>query len=103
MPMLFVRVSLLIASRAASSRARRRAQDRQAGFSATELLVFTAPLCILAMVLSSKLAATSSARLKAQQAASVAAQRAAIAPCGGNSRLNAPFHPEAEPDADGLP
>ena len=39
--------------------------ERQAGFSVTELLVLTAPLCVLSMVLSSKLAATSSAHTQA--------------------------------------
>lgn len=70
---------------------------RQAGFSATELLVFTAPLCVLAMVLASKLAATSSARIRAGWQASLKAQQAAVKPCGGNAKLNAPFHPETDP------
>lgn len=81
-----------------AGRARRRCtQRRQAGFSATELLVFTAPLCVLSMVITSKLAATSSARIRAGWMASLAAQQGASRPCGGNPRLNAPFHPEADP------
>lgn len=70
---------------------------RQAGFSATELLVFTAPLCVLSMVLASKLAATSSAHIRASWQASLVTQQAARRPCGGNPKLNAPFHPETDP------
>lgn len=77
--------------------ARRGGSQAQAGFSATELLVFTAPLCVLSMVLASKLSATSSAHMRATWQASLAAQQAATRPCGGNSKLNAPFHPEADP------
>jgi hypothetical protein len=82
---------------ALKERGQRRRVSRQAGFSATELLVFTAPLCILSMVLASKLAATSSAHIRAGWQSSLAAQQAAKQPCGGNPKLNAPFHPEADP------
>jgi hypothetical protein len=82
---------------ALQKRGRARRVHRQAGFSATELLVFTAPLCVLSMVLASKLAATSSAHIRAGWQASLSAQQAAVKPCGGNSKLNAPFHPETDP------
>lgn len=77
--------------------AARRAGRDQAGTSVTELVVLTAPLCVLSIILSSQLAATSSAHLRAEWMASVAAQQQAAEPCGGNPRLNAPIHPEADP------
>lgn len=81
-------------SRLTKARARPRA-DRQAGFSVTELLVLTAPLCVLSMVLSSKLAATSSAHTQAEWQASLQVQRMtqpqASARCAGTPISTAPW------------
>lgn len=68
-----------------------RIQRREAGFSIGELLLITAPLCVLSMVAASKLAATSQTRLRAQWQASLSAQRGAANLCGGSASLNAPW------------
>ncbi len=74
-----------------------RAPKKDSGFSAVELLVFTAPLCLLALVITGKLAATGSAHIRAGWQASLAAQRDSRAPCGGSPELDAPWHPETDP------
>lgn len=56
---------------------------RQSGMALVELLLFTVPLTILAIVLASAIAATSSAKQKAMWQASLKAQRATTQPCGG--------------------
>jgi len=61
------------------------------GSSIFELLLFTVPVCLLSMVISSKLAATSSTKLRAQLRASLAAQQGALGACGGNAQLVAPW------------
>lgn len=86
------------ARRTPAQRATRARLRREAGSSATELLVLTAPLCVLSLVLTSKLAATSSVKLRAGAQASLTTQRAATQPCGSNPTLNAPLHPEAAPN-----
>src|SRR5262245_57844499 len=83
--------------RAVERASSRRPRRRQAGSSVAELLALTAPLCVLSIMLASKLAATSSAHLRAEWQASLAAQQAAVKPCGGTPKLDAPFHPEADP------
>jgi hypothetical protein len=65
--------------------------NRQAGISVTELLVLTAPLCVLSMILSSKLAATSSAHISAEWQTSLQTQLAAKVPCGANPQFMAPW------------
>lgn len=78
--------------------AKARSWNRQeAGSSATELLVLTAPLCVLSLVLTSKLAATSSLSLRAGAQASLVTQQAAVRPCGVNPTLAAPLQPSSDP------
>ena len=60
------------------------------GVALVELLLFTIPLTILAIVLASALAATSSAKQKAAWQASLKAQKATTQPCGGVPLLMAP-------------
>lgn len=72
----------------------RRTRDegrRQRGASAFELLLLAVPVCLLSMVISSKLAATSTTKMRAQWQAALNAQKAAINPCGGNAQLVAPW------------
>jgi len=64
----------------------------EAGFSAFELMLFTVPLCLLSMVLTSRLAATSGAKGTAQWQATLAAQQGARNLCGGNPTLNGAWH-----------
>lgn len=59
------------------------------GAAVVELLLLGMPLCVLAMVLASKLAATSSARLQAQWTASQIAQLDTREPCGIDFLLTA--------------
>lgn len=63
--------------------ARSRPRPRQAGMALVELLLFTVPLTILAIVLASAIAATSSAKEKSMWQASLKAQKATTGPCGG--------------------
>jgi hypothetical protein len=73
---------------------RRKAGSTQpeSGFSAVELMLFTVPLCLLSMVLTSRLAATSQAKTKAQWQASLAAHQRAVNLCGGTPTLNGSWH-----------
>ena len=59
------------------------------GAAVVELLLLGVPLCVLAMVLASKLAATSSARMQAQWTASQRAQLETREPCGMDLLLTA--------------
>lgn len=61
------------------------------GASAFELLLLSVPVCLLSMVVASKLAATSATRFRAQWQASNAAQQGALSTCGGNAHLAAPW------------
>lgn len=92
-----MRKRLLFRSACNLRKSPRSEERRERGSSATELLVLTAPLCVLSMVLASKLAATSSAHFRALEKASLLTQQAARRPCGGTPKLNAPLHPEADP------
>lgn len=67
-----------------------RGQRRQRGVALVELLLFTVPLCVLAIVLASAIAATSSAKTKAMWKASLKAQLATREPCAGAPLLLTP-------------
>lgn len=63
----------------------------QRGASAFELLLLSFPVCLLTMVISSKLAATSTTRLRAQWQSSLAAQQGAVNTCGSHAQLVTPW------------
>lgn len=75
-------------NRTASRSAPRRGEH---GFSEIELIILTVPLCLLSMVLTSRLAATSRAKAKAQWQAAVAAQTNAKNLCGASDAVSAPW------------
>lgn len=68
---------------------RRRAGER--GSSVVEVILFTVPLCLLSMVITSKMAATSSGLVRTQWQSSLAAQQGAVTVCGGSAKLSAPW------------
>lgn len=80
------------------SRDPRRAKS---GFSVVEVLLLTVPLCVLSMVVASKLASTSSAKARARIAASLASQQSARNLCGGSASLNGPWQSPASAQAIG--
>lgn len=71
---------------------------RQRGASAIELLMLAFPICLLSMVITSKLAATSTMRVRAQWQASLQAQQGAVNVCGSNPQLAAPWLNQAAAD-----
>jgi hypothetical protein len=71
---------------------------RERGAAYVELLLLAFPLCLLSMVITSKLAATSQTRVRAQWQASLSAQRGAVTVCGGSADLSAPWMNQAAAD-----
>lgn len=68
---------------------RRRVGER--GSSVVEVILLTVPLCLLSMVITSKMAATSSGLVRTQWQSSLAAQQGAVTVCGGSAKLSAPW------------
>lgn len=66
-------------------------RNPERGAAYAELLLLTVPLCLLSMVISSKLAMTSQTKVRAQISSSLVAQRGAMTACGGNGSLSAPW------------
>jgi len=77
---------------------RRDEKRRQLGASALELLMLAFPICLLSMVITSKLAATSTMRVRAQWQASLQAQQGAVNVCGSSAQLAAPWLNQAAAD-----
>lgn len=71
---------------------RRSIARRQAGMALGELLVLTLPLCLLCLILASKLAATSSARIHGQWQVAHQVEMQSTRPCGMDAELTAPFY-----------
>lgn len=68
-----------------------RRQARERGSSVVEVILLTVPLCLLSMVITSKMAATSTGLVRTQWQSSLSAQRGAVTVCGSNTKLSAPW------------
>ena len=65
------------------------------GSSVVEVILFTVPLCLLSMVITSKMAATSTGLVQTQWRSSLAAQQGGTTACGGTSQLAAPWQSQS--------
>ncbi len=66
-------------------------RNAERGAAYAELLLLTVPLCLLSMVISSKLAMTSQTKVRAQISSSLSAQRGAMTACGSSGNLSPPW------------
>lgn len=76
----------------------RDALRHERGAAYVEVLLLAFPLCLLSMVITSKLSATSQTRVRAQWQASLSAQRGATTVCGGSADLTAPWMNQTSAD-----
>lgn len=76
----------------------RRWSPKERGSSVVEVILLSVPLCLLSMVITSKMAATSTGLVRTQWQSSLAAQQGAVTVCGGNAKLSAPWLSQSATD-----